>query len=117
MFEIENTTCSVAIHFSEDPTKMKLSDCFNMFAELINKIEMARKENEIRQKQEERVARLAAEKAIQTASPQNSKNGSIGKKILSGKKSSPADDEVCIVDRLLGEIRRGEFQLKKSTRG
>ncbi|XP_046647643.1 inverted formin-2-like [Daphnia pulicaria] len=117
LLQIENSTCSVAIHFSEDPAKMKLSDCFNLFAELINKIEVARKENEMRQKQEERAARLAAEKAIQAASPQSSTNGSPGRKNLSGKKSFPVDDEVCIVDRLLSEIRRGEFQLKKSTRG
>lgn len=116
LLQIEKSACSVAIHFSEDPAKMKLSDCFNMFAELINKIEVARKENEMRQKQEERAARIAAEKAIQAASPQSSTNGSRGRKNLSSNKSFPADDEVCIVDRLLSEIRRGEFQLKKSTR-
>lgn len=116
LVEIDSAFRSVAIHFSEDPTKLKLSECFGIFSELINKIEMARKENETRQKQEERAARLAEEKAILAASPQGSVSRSPGKKIASGKWSS-ADDDICIVDRLLGEIRRGEFKLKKSRRG
>lgn len=107
---------SVAIHFSEDPKKLKLCECFSIFAELIDKIEVARKENETRQKQEERAARLAAEKAILAASPQGSLGRPSGKKILSSKMSSTNDD-ICIVDRLLGEIRRGEFKLKKSRSG
>ena len=116
LLEIDNAVRSVAIHFSEDPNKFKLSDCFSMFSDLINKIEMARKENEMRKKQEERAAKLAAEKAEKAQSSQNTKNGSPGKKIDSGRKSSCAEDDVCVVDRLLADIRRGEFKLKKSTR-
>lgn len=116
LLEIENAIRSVAIHFSEDPNKLKLSDCFTLFSDLINKIETALKENEMRRKQEERAARLAAERALQASSPQ-SKSGSPVKRINTGQNSSCAEDDVCVVDRLLADIRRGEFKLKKSTRG
>lgn len=115
LLEIESSVRTLAIHFSEDPTKMKLSDCFNVFSDLIVKTEMARKENEMRKVQEERVARLAAEKALLAASPSNTKNGTLKKRTDDAK--SPEADDVCVVDRLLADIRRGEFKLKKSTRG
>lgn len=115
LLEIESSVRTLAIHFSEDPAKMKLSDCFNAFSDLIVKTEMARKENEMRKVQEERIARLAAEKALLAASPSKTKSGSPKKRADDSK--SPEGDDVCIVDRLLADIRRGEFKLKKSTRG
>lgn len=115
LLEIESSVRIVAIHFSEDPAKMKLSDVFTMISDLITKIEIARKDNEMRKAQEERAARLAAEKALQVLSPKSPKSQST-KKTLDSSFNSPEED-VCIVDRLLADIRRGEFKLKKSTRG
>ena len=112
--EIETTTRQVAVHFSEDPAKMKLADCFAVFADLLDKIDVARKENEARRKQEERAVRLAEEKAKQALVAASSPAGQ--KKLSPGgrKMASPEEEEVCIVDRLLSDIRRGDFKLRKA---
>lgn len=110
--EIEMASKQVAIHFSEDPAKMKLADCFGIFSDLLDKIENARKENEARRKQEERAARLAEEKAKQALlSPSSSPS-----KKVSGLRKTPGseEEEGCIVDRLLSDIRRGDFKLRKA---
>lgn len=104
--DIDDITRSIAIHFSEDPSKLKLSDCFTIFSDLIVKIETARKENATRKIQEERAAKLAAEKAMQTST-----SSDVQRNLTKRKESFKADD-VCVVDRLLCEIRRGEFKLK-----
>ena len=46
--DIESTSQKLAVHFSEDPAKMKLGDVFTIFSDLLDKIETARKENEAR---------------------------------------------------------------------
>ncbi len=92
---------------------MKLADCFSVFSDLLDKIDNARKENEMRRKQEERTVRLAEEKAKQAllaaSTPGSAKKTTSGRKI-----PGPEEEEVCIVDRLLSDIRRGEFKLRKA---
>ena len=111
--DIESASKQLAIHFSEDPAKIKLADCFSVFSDLLDKIDNARKENEMRRKQEERTARLAEEKAKQAllaaSTPGSAKKTTSGRKI-----PGPEEEEVCIVDRLLSDIRRGEFKLRKA---
>ena len=104
--EIDGASRSLAVHFSEEPSKFILSECFSIFSDLLQKIEMARKENVVRQKQEERMAKLAAEKERQV------KDGPVGK--LRTSTITSKEEEVCVVDRLLEDIRRGEFKLNKA---
>lgn len=104
MSEVETAAKQLALHFSEDPSKFVLLDCFNIFSELLDKIAMARKDNDLRHKQEERKAKLAAEREQQLKQ---------GPSARVGIKRSIPEEEGCIVDRLLTEIRRGDFKLNK----
>ena len=111
--DLEKFARTVAVHFCEDPNKFKLSDCFSIFTDLIDNIETARKDNAMRKKQEERMLRLAAEKAMQSNLIRE-QGGANSRKLTS---LVAQERDVCIVDQLLADIRRGEFKLKKSCRG
>merc|ERR1712137_1385984 len=105
MLEVETVCKKLALHFSEDPSKFVLIDCFSIFSDLLEKIAVARKDNELRRKQVERKARLAAEREQQLKEGPSTKFGT---------RKTVVEEEVCVVDRLLSEIRRGEFKLNKS---
>ena len=103
----------LAHHFCEDPTKMKLNEALSIFSVLLDKIAAAKRENEARKKQEERAARLAAQRAAaQTESAQASGASAASRKMAARK--PPEQEEVCVVDRLLADIRRGDFKLRKA---
>lgn len=104
--DISNAIRDVAIYLSEDQAKMNLSECFSIFSDLLDKIETAKKENEMRKIQEEKAAaRLAAELTLK-------QDGKVKRKI-----PSKVDEEVCVVDRLFADIRRGDFKLRKADTG
>ena len=120
--EIDRASLKLAQHFSVDLAKMKISEVFTIFSDLADKIAKAAGENEQRKKVEERTARLAAQKQAQKESQQqaqdsvtdgnNGINSSTEKK--SGRRNIVPQEEVRVVDRLLADIRRGDFKLRKS---
>ena len=82
---------------------MNISEVFSLFTDLLDKIDTARKENEVIKMQEKRaLARLADNDKQKLSSESKIKI-----------KSEKIDEEVCIVDRLFADIRRGEFKLRK----
>ena len=103
--QVETASKKLAIHFNEDPSKFVLIECFTIFSDLMDKIAAARKENDLRHKQEERKAKLAAEKEQQLKD---------GPTMKVGTKKPVQESDDCVVDRLLSEIRRGEFKLSKT---
>ncbi|XP_021930222.1 formin-like protein 5, partial [Zootermopsis nevadensis] len=98
--EVKAAAARLARHFCEDPDKFKLEECFRLFSDFFRRAEEVRKENVQRQKQEER----AAQRTVRA-------NVGGGKKKSSLKS---ANSEVCLVDRLMEEIRSGTFKLRRS---
>ncbi|XP_023722434.1 inverted formin-2 isoform X2 [Cryptotermes secundus] len=96
---VKNMAASLARHFCEEPEKFQLEECFKLFADFFRRVEEVQKENEERQKQEDRAAQ---------------RTGRANK--LGSKKPSlkPDNSEVCLVDRLMAEIRSGTFKLRRS---
>ncbi|XP_068701516.1 inverted formin-2-like isoform X1 [Montipora foliosa] len=109
--EINDLTKQLAQYFCEDEGKLKLQELLSLFKTFCDQLITAKKENEQFRIQEER--RKAREKKRQEEAEKNAKAGGTVKK----GKIPPVDDEKegCIVDRLLGEIRKG-FPLRKSSK-
>lgn len=95
---VKDASARLARHFCEDPEKFQLEECFKLFSDFFRRTDEVRKENEQRQKQERR----AAQRTVTNK--------------LSNKKSvlKSGDSEVCLVDRLMEEIRSGTFKLRRS---
>ena len=108
MQNIGAASLKLAQHFSEDPAKIKLNECFAIFSDLLDKITSAKKENEMRKKQEARAALLSSQKSQESPTDSAVKRSS---------RKSVVQEEVCVVDRLLADIRRGDFKLRKSVSG
>ncbi|XP_050537829.1 inverted formin-2-like isoform X44 [Daktulosphaira vitifoliae] len=93
----------VAVYFGEDVTKFKIEECFSLLCNFFERIEVVAQENLNRRKQEEKNQKLALQ---------------IEKDKLSGTRrvKAPAikqrEEDVCIVDLVLQDIRRGSFHLK-----
>jgi hypothetical protein len=79
---------------------MNISEVFCLFADLLDKVEIARRENEVIKMQEKRAAARLGEQKLSREGNRKMKSGKI-------------DEEICVVDRLFADIRRGEFKLKK----
>uniref|UniRef100_T1IIN0 FH2 domain-containing protein n=1 Tax=Strigamia maritima TaxID=126957 RepID=T1IIN0_STRMM len=103
MKSINEMSTKLARHFCEDESKFKLEDCLSTFAGFCEKVKQARIENEQRKKQEERAAKLCEQRAFAK-----------DHKPIQRESSQFLPDEICLVDKLLNEIRRGSFKLKKT---
>jgi len=101
--EVEKLRKTVAKYIVEDENKFKLEDCFSTISNFCNQIEKAIKENKEREIMEERKRKREA------AMLEKQKNNPTGFK----KKKAPPPSDVCIIDQLLGDIKRG-FTLKKT---
>lgn len=102
ILDISYSISQVAIYFCEEPAKMNISELFSLFADLLDQIEIARKENEAIKMQEKRAAARLADNETLKMSNENKRK----------MKFEKMDEEVCIVDRLFADIRRGEFKLR-----
>lgn len=100
---VKESAKDLALHYCEDPEKFCLEECFKLFADFFDKTTQAKIENEQRKKQEERKARSEKEKS------------NTPKRVNKNKNSKPAQDETCIVDKLMEEIRSGSYKLRRTT--
>lgn len=115
--DVENLTKDLASHFGETPARFKLGELFSLLSDVIDKTESARRENEQRKKQEERAAALEAEKMQRANNNDQPANTDTIKKNVNKKRAIPEPkEESCLVDRLLGEIKKGEFKLRTTTK-
>ncbi|XP_060869000.1 inverted formin-2-like isoform X2 [Metopolophium dirhodum] len=94
----------VAVHFGEDVNKFKIEECFALLGNFFERIDSVAKENTNRRIQEEKNKILAAKLEKEKDVP-NVKRRARGSMV-------PKDEEVCIVDLVLRDIRRGSFNLR-----
>lgn len=97
--DVSDAAAALARRFSEDAAKTRLAETLSVFADLIDRIGVADRENEARRRSEERAAGRAKRKAP-----------------VARDAERRADDEACIVDKLLVQVRRGNFDLHRSRR-
>lgn len=100
---VKESAKDLALHYCEDPEKFCLEECFKLFADFFDKITQAKIENEQRKKQEERKAHSEKEKS------------NVSRRFNKNQNHKPAQDETCIVDKLMEEIRSGSFKLRRTT--
>ncbi|CAG5120636.1 unnamed protein product [Candidula unifasciata] len=103
--EIKELTAKLASHFCEPDNTFKLEECFSTFNTFCQKIKLCQKDNEQRKLQEER-----AEKRRKDMETNKANRGSKYNK----EPKSPQEEDGCIIDNLLKDIRKG-FQLKKTS--
>ncbi|CAI6345454.1 unnamed protein product [Macrosiphum euphorbiae] len=94
----------VAVHFGEDVNKFKIEECFALLGNFFERIDSVAKENTSRRIQEENNKILASKLDMEKDVP-NVKRRARGSRV-------PKDEEVCIVELVLRDIRRGSFNLK-----
>lgn len=111
MFEvIEQKKLELADYLCEDPQQLSLEDTFSTMKTFRDLFTRALKENKDRKEQmakaERRKQQLAEEEARRP-------RGEDGKPV---RKGPGKQEEVCVIDALLADIRKG-FQLRKTARG
>ncbi|XP_073923138.1 inverted formin-2 isoform X3 [Castor canadensis] len=107
---IEQKKLELADYLCEDPQKLSLEDTFSTMKTFRDLFTRALKENKDRKEQmmkaERRKQQLAEEEARRP-------RGEDGKPV---RKGPGRQEEVCVIDALLADIRKG-FQLRKTARG
>lgn len=119
--EIHRYSSRLALHFCENESTFKVEDCLGIFSNFCQKVQIARKENEDRRRQEARAERLKRERDVQKIKKssngleeENSKDHQ-KKRGRKGRKGSPwSSQEECLIDMLLADIRNGDFQSCKN---
>ncbi|XP_004645437.1 inverted formin-2 isoform X2 [Octodon degus] len=107
---IEQRRLELADYLCEDPQQLSLEDTFSTMKTFRDLFTCSLKENKDRKEhvaKAERRKRQLAEEAAQR--PQ-------GKDGKPGRKAPGRQEEVCVIDALLADIRKG-FQLRKTARG
>nr|XP_013000426.1 inverted formin-2 isoform X1 [Cavia porcellus] len=107
---IEQRKLELADYLCEDPQQLSLEDTFSTLRSFRDLFTCSLKENKDRKEQmakaERRKRQLAEEEARRP----------LGKDGKPGRKAPGRQEEVCVIDALLADIRKG-FQLRKTARG
>ncbi|KAM6464219.1 inverted formin-2 isoform 2-T2 [Liasis olivaceus] len=106
---IEAKRMELANYLCEDPNKLSLEDIFNTMKTFRDLYIKALKENKDRKEQAARAEKRKKQLEEEEAKRQKGENG----KII--KKGAAKQEEVCVIDALLADIRKG-FQLRKTNR-
>ncbi|KAG8282955.1 actin binding, variant 2 [Homalodisca vitripennis] len=98
----------LAIHFCEEPAKFKVEECFLLLADFFAKVKQAVLDNEQIKRQEEKAARIEAERqAASSHSP-------VARRRHTKQKIFQDEDESDLVDILMSEIKIGNFKIRHS---
>uniref|UniRef100_A0A0B7ACP5 FH2 domain-containing protein n=1 Tax=Arion vulgaris TaxID=1028688 RepID=A0A0B7ACP5_9EUPU len=100
--EIKELTTKLAIHFCEPEKTFKLEECLNTFNTFCQKVKQCIKDNEQRKVQEERTEKRRLENEAMKANKGNK------------EPKIPQEEDGCIIDNLLKDIRKG-FKLRKAS--
>lgn len=111
--ELERSRVKLAQYFCEDESKFRVEDCVAIFHTLSCKVQSAKKDNEARRKREERKKQMEEQRRRQ----EEERAAAGGKKRGKGPKlPNPEEDNGgCVIDRLLADIRKGDFKLRKKS--
>ncbi|KAL4230753.1 hypothetical protein ACF0H5_011128 [Mactra antiquata] len=101
MTKINDISTNVAAHFCENESNFKLEEFLSIMKTFCEKVQQCQKENEQRRIQEEKQEKRR--KAQAEVKPSAKK----------GPKKLPSEEDGCIIDKLLVEIRKG-YSLRKS---
>lgn len=102
MQRITELSTKVAEHFCEDKANFKLEEFLTIMKTFCEKVQQCQKENEQRRLQEEKAERRRKAQAEVKAKPKEP------------RKIPSQEDDGCIIDKLLVEIRKG-YSLRKSS--
>lgn len=103
MEKVADLTKKLCHHFCETEKTFKLEECLNIFKAFCEKVIQCKKENEQRKLQEERAERRRKEQEAMKAKSKDNKDHKL-----------PQEDDGCIIDRLLSDIKRG-YTLRKTS--
>ncbi|XP_060118198.1 inverted formin-2 [Heteronotia binoei] len=106
---IERKKLELATYLCEDPNKLSLEDIFSTMKTFRDLFIKALKDNKDRKEQAAKAEKRKKQLAEEEAKRQKGENG----KII--KKGVVKQEEVCVIDALLADIRKG-FQLRKTAR-
>ncbi|XP_048340604.1 inverted formin-2-like [Sphaerodactylus townsendi] len=106
---IERMKVELASYLCEDPNKLSLEDVFGTMKTFRDLFIKSLKENKDRKEQAVKAEKRKKQLAEEEAKRQKGENG----KII--KKGVVKQEEVCVIDALLADIRNG-FQLRKTAR-
>ncbi|XP_012943897.1 inverted formin-2 [Aplysia californica] len=119
--EIKDLTVKLAHHFCEQEKSFKLEECLNNFNVFCQKVKQCEKDNEQRKIQEERAEKrrkeneaMKANKGIPSAKKPGQALGIPGLRKFNREVKNPPEEDGCIIDNLLKDIRKG-FKLRKTT--
>uniref|UniRef100_A0A8C2VPS1 Inverted formin 2 n=1 Tax=Chinchilla lanigera TaxID=34839 RepID=A0A8C2VPS1_CHILA len=107
---IEQRKLELADYLCEDPQQLSLEDTFSTMRTFRDLFTCSLKENKDRKEQVAKAERRKRQLAEEEARRPQGKDGK------PGKKAAGRQEEVCVIDALLADIRKG-FQLRKTTRG
>lgn len=93
--KIRDMSSRVAMHFCENESSFKLEEFISIMKSFFEKVKQCKKENEQRRLQEEKAERRRKAQAEISAKPKEP------------KKMPSQEDDGCIIDKLLNEIRKG----------
>ncbi|KAJ6657987.1 hypothetical protein lerEdw1_001646, partial [Lerista edwardsae] len=108
---IEQKKVELANYLCEDPSKLSLEDIFSTMKTFRDLFIKALKENKDRKEQAAKAEKRKKQLEEEEAKRQKGENG----KIITVKKGVVKQDDVCVIDALLADIRKG-FQLRKTAR-
>jgi len=108
LVEVKDVSQKLAHHFCEEQN-FKLEEIFTIFTNFYDKLIQSKAENIQRVKLEEKTKRMKEEKEKMPVKTKQSSS----KTSRSSLDSVSSDEDVCLIDQLLGQIKKGSFKLRK----
>lgn len=103
--EVKGLCSQMAVYLCEDERAFQAQECISSVCNFLEKVQQCDKENEQRRIQEEKAEQRR--KAREEADQKKERQPLASSKAAGSNQKSP-DSDMCLIDRLLGEIKRGQ---------